>query len=185
MLAITICFPSTTRLKSIFGHLHLTKPTPSHYLHTHLHTHAHHHSHLHLPIPRSPTPLTTLLIVYIYFSLHPSSSIMPIFMHTIPHYPPQAFSCNVQLAHACSLPRSLPYSAASACHGEDRLCNPHTIFPSAFLSRACTHTSSATMAAKRLKELLETRKPSVHETHVLQTEMKQTGRAMKGLYSAG
>ena len=198
-----IYFPFATYLKSIFSHLHLTKPTPSHYLHTHFHTYAYHHPYLHLLIPRSPTPLTTLLTIYTYFSLYPSSFIIPIFMHTspifilppnslllfytpmctsnftphlpmatsttlvmspnllsplsscpllvpntppatsfisyipiisisllsntlrppfisrspipcppmcmqfmhtIPHYPPQAFSCNVQPAHACSLP---------------------------------------------------------------------------------
>ena len=84
LLAITIYFPFATYLKSIFSHLHLTKPIPSHYLHTHLHTYAYHHPYLHLPIPRSPTPLTTLLTIYTYFSLYPSSFIIPIFMHTSP-----------------------------------------------------------------------------------------------------
>ncbi|WKA01734.1 hypothetical protein VitviT2T_020001 [Vitis vinifera] len=82
-----------------------------------------------------------------------------------------------QPAHACCLPWCLPYSAASACHGKDRGCNPHTVFPSSILSRARTHTGSATMAAKRLKELLETHKPSAHENSSITNGNETNGQS--------
>ena len=131
----------------------------------------------HIPIIPISLLSNTLRPPFISRSPIPCPPMCMQFMHTIPHYPPQAFSCNVQLAHACSLPRSLPYLAASACHGEDRWCNPHTVFPSAFLSRALTHTGSGTMATKRLKELLETRKPSAHENSSITNGNETNGQS--------
>ena len=83
----------------------------------------------------------------------------------------------MQPAYACCLPRCLPYSTASACHGKDGGCNPHTVFPSAILSRARTHTGSAAMAAKRLKELLETHKPSAHENSSITNGNETNGQS--------
>ena len=116
---------------------------------------AFHHQNHFFQYPINPLNLTTLPFV--------STSQSIIFTASFTRISSRSFSCNAQPAHAHSLPRCLPYSVASACHGKNRRYNPHTFFQSAIPSRSCTHIGLATMATKRLKELLETCKLLVRE----------------------